>query len=74
MTMHSNLEYIKYDINMGGSRKFFALKKSKCLNPKWIFSKGQGRATVFYVHTERNKKLKRGGVTYFYPALDPPAQ
>ena len=71
--MYSNLECIKYDINMGGSRKFFPVKKSKCLNPRWIFSKGGGRATIFYVHTVRNlKKWKEGGVTDFSSALDPP--
>ena len=43
--MHSNLECIKYDIKMGVSRKKFPEKKSKCLNPRWILSKGRGRAT-----------------------------
>ena len=60
--MHSNLECIKYDINMGGSREFFPEEKSKCLNHRWIFSKGWGRATIFYVHTVRNKiNIRRGG-------------
>ena len=59
--MHSNLECIKYNINIGVSSKFFPVKNSKCLNPRWIISKGRGRATIFYVHTVRNKKKMEGG-------------
>ena len=51
---------------MGGSREFFSEEKSKCFNHRWIFSKGWGRATIFYVHTVRNKKNIGGGdVTEF---------
>ena len=53
-------KYKKYDINMSGSRNFFPVKKSKCLNHMWIFWKGRGRAIVFYVHTVR-KKMEGGG-------------
>ena len=60
--MHSNLECIKYDINMGVSRKNFPEKKSKCLNPRWILSKGRVRATsLLRAYSKKLKKNWKGG-------------
>ena len=55
--MHSNLECIKYDINMGVSRKIFPEKKSKC----GFYRRVGGGQQVFYVHTVKNN-WKGGGV------------